>query len=222
MTLLGDETGNFLDKDRLQSLVQGLLDASPLMDLEGLRRFYFLARHGMLDVRPALYGANIEYIRDRLKGDLPSTLIEKKAYNSKYKKLFETYIRDSVDEADLSVGASIEHLIAKLSYFHQTSLSAQMNALLKYLNLNHGDVEKFAIEERNHVAHGRPYESNEYLTLIRHIRALQALNNRIILAITKGGDMYIDYSTDGFPARPLMEGLGGPANDGKPAIYPNR
>lgn len=214
--------GGLLAASRLQTLVQGILDSDALLDLEGLRRFYFLARHSMLDIRPALYGANVEYIRDRIKGALPSTLIEKKAYKNKYKQLFESFIRESVDEADLSVGASIEDLIAKLSYFHQTSLSAQTNALLKHLNLNHGEVEQFAMKERNHVAHGRPYESDEYLTLIRHVRALQALNNRIILAITKGGDTYIDYSADGFPLRLLAEALGGPKGDGKAATYPDR
>jgi hypothetical protein len=80
-----------------------------------------------------------------------------------------------------------------------------------------GDVEEAALYQRNRPAHGTRYEG-DYQKLAASVHALQALFSRCVLKLTGGADHYVDFSTYGFPVRPLEEPLRGPEGDGKPAI----
>ncbi|QDG52069.1 hypothetical protein FIV42_15355 [Persicimonas caeni] len=211
--------GNLFDEEKIRQLTQKLIDADELLCVDELKRFYFLARRTVMDVGPAVYGSSFEYIRDRIEHDLPTTLIEKKAYRETVRPALEAAVKGLVDDEFLCPGATVEDLLSKLSYFHKISLTAQSRVLMEHLGLEFGDVEKAALSERNHPAHGRTYQDEHYDTLMRHVRAFQSLINRVILAVTEGADTYIDYSTDGFPERSLEEPLGGPKGDGKPAVF---
>lgn len=222
MTNISDQgswqDATWLDEGKIQNITQHLINADDTLCLDDLRRFYFLARRTVMDVGPVMYGSCFEYIRDCIEPNLSTTLLDKKDYRETVRPTLEETLQDVVEEEMLTPGATINDLLHKFSYFHKTSLVAQARELMNHLDLEFGEVEEAALSERNHPAHGRTYNGEKYQVLIRHCRAFQSLLNRLILASTEAAETYIDYSTDNFPERSIEQPLGGPNDDGKPAV----
>lgn len=220
MTDLRDGPGHrsaWLSADKVQGLVQGLLDADGVLGLDGLSGFYFQARRSVLDIRALLWGSTIEYIRDRLLDSSSNVLIDKTAYKRRIRPALKEALKGLINEEDLQNGAQVEDLLGKFNYFHTMTLADQARQLMRQQNLEFGDVELAALRERNTPAHGRTYENDAYPNLLRHVRASQALTNRLILsALASPPSTYIDYSTNQFPERQLRSALGGPNGDGEP------
>jgi hypothetical protein len=80
-----------------------------------------------------------------------------------------------------------------------------------------GQVELKAIAARNKAAHGGGYDPGMYAALSATVRAYRTLFHRVALRVIGWSGPYVDYSTYGFPSRPLLDCLGGPAGDGVPA-----
>ncbi len=81
------------------------------------------------------------------------------------------------------------------------------------------DVELKAIAARNKAAHGGSFTATQYQWLANTTRAYRTLVARVILTLLEWNGDYVDYSTYGFPSRPLKNTLGGPENDGKPGRF---
>lgn len=72
------------------------------------------------------------------------------------------------------------------------------------LSLSKGELE--TLQARNFSAHGgKPAEIREALGRARSYRTIL---NRVLLTLVNHGDSYADYSTAGFPQRPLAEPSG--------------
>lgn len=85
------------------------------------------------------------------------------------------------------------------------------------ISLTVGQVEEKAIAARNKAAHGGSFSPSQYQWLADTVRAYRTLVSRVILALLDWDGNYVDYSTYGFPVRPLSDPLGGPAGDGQAA-----
>jgi hypothetical protein len=81
-----------------------------------------------------------------------------------------------------------------------------------------GPVETKAIGARNKAAHGGSFTAAQYQWLGDTVRAYRTTLSRVILKLLDWEQTYVDYSTHGFPSRPLNDPLGGPTGDGQAAI----
>ncbi len=66
-----------------------------------------------------------------------------------------------------------------------------------------GAVELAAIRARNKAAHGGSFTALEYQALGDMVRAYHTIIHRVILKLLQWDGLYVDYSTYGFPSRPL-------------------
>jgi hypothetical protein len=121
----------------------------------------------------------------------------------------------NLDEA-IKKCAAINILRKKLDNLNDKSSNMKYDDFFDLISLNIGEVEKAALRERNRPAHGSRYSSNQYPGLAMTTNALYTLFNRIVLKLTNAADCYIDYSTYGYPVRPIDHPLGGPEGDGCP------
>jgi hypothetical protein len=80
-----------------------------------------------------------------------------------------------------------------------------MDAVLNDLSIKLGADEGAAWRRRNDAAHGIATRSGEELAVIRDIKLLKVMFQRLLLRMVGGADTYFDYVTPGFPIRKLSE-----------------
>jgi hypothetical protein len=105
--------------------------------------------------------------------------------------------------------------VRRSSCSNQFGVNERFDQFFAELGLRVGDVERDAIRARNKAAHGGTYKRSAHRQLLNCTKAYRTLLHRTILKIIGWEGEYTDYSTYGFPDRPLDAPLGGPEGDGK-------
>ena len=117
----------------------------------------------------------------------------------------------------LGAHPSAKPIIRRVQGANNFGVNERFPRFFDEIGLSTDAVEAEAIRARNKAAHGGGFTPHQYQALADHARAYRGLIFRVILKLLDWDQSYVDYSTYGFPARPLAERLGGPEGDGKPA-----
>ncbi len=132
----------------------------------------------------------------------------------KGKNLNDDSYKSIISKHIVNLKADIQNdaIINRILRANQIGSNERTTVFLQELGLTTGDVEKIVLRERNKVIHGFSGQ-RDYQQLHIRTMAYKTLINRIILKILGYNDLYIDYSTYGYPSRKMEEVLGGPYND---------
>lgn len=106
-----------------------------------------------------------------------------------------------------------EKIVRNMGNGNRLSTPDKFGSFLEDLNIESGPVEKEIINARNKFAHGGGVDAESAQYVVKAARAYQTLVYRCILASIGASETYIDYSTYGFPARPISQKMGGALDD---------
>lgn len=102
-----------------------------------------------------------------------------------------------------------QRLASKVRQINHTSGVARFPTMLEAHGLLYGTLEKEAWSFSSACAHAAPAAMNGGEEMWFRLRALQATYARTIVGVLGLHDRYIDYSTRGFPSRPVTQCVGG-------------
>lgn len=211
----------FLDENKVSFILNALVEKMKGLNLEHSLYLVWLSESSPLTVKAAHLGAAIESLRDSycVGGDaLKTTLLPKNLWKKIKAPILESFdIAKLTLEPKIQQSNDIQKLRGQLENLNRKSSNMQYLEFFDLLSLKIGEVESYALGERNKPAHGHRYSPENYQDLLMTTDALYTLFNRIVLKITNASDCYIDYSTYGHPVRQIDEPLGGPEGDGFPA-----
>jgi hypothetical protein len=222
-----DDSERLLDESKISRIISAVVTQMESINIRSSLSFVWTGFASPLDVQAAHIGAAIESLRDSYckfyKNKLSTQLVDKKIWKKRLKEPLLTTFDKVINNIDKIDGdeKSLEILRKKLENINYKSSNMQYDEFFSVLSLPVGEVEKAALQERNKPAHGHFYQDSDYQKLSMTIKALYSLFNRLVIKMTDASDYYIDYSTYGYPVRPIDEPLGGPEGDGKPAFPKN-
>lgn len=136
---------------------------------------------------------------------------------------FEGHTVGPLADIEKSLGSvpNADRIMRRLRGANRFGVNESFERFFSELGLPVGSVEEYVIGARNRFVHGGgAIGSKGYPALAAAWRAYQTLVNRVILRAIGHAGSYIDYSTYGFPERPLDRPLGGPDGSGNPLKLP--
>ena len=211
---------SFVDENKVSFILNAVVEKMKELNLEHSFYLVWLSEFSPLTVKAAHLGAAIESLRNSYccgSDVLKTTLLPKNLWKKIKKPILESFDIAISLEPKIQEGNDIQILRRKLESLHTKSSNMQYEDFFEFISLKIGEVESYALNERNNPAHGYRYSPETYQDLIMTTDALYTLFNRIVLKITNASDFYIDYSTYEHPVRHIDEPLGGPEGDGCPA-----
>lgn len=110
-----------------------------------------------------------------------------------------------------------ERILRRVQAANNFGVNERFERFFEELELPVDDVERKAISARNKAAHGGGFTASQYQALANTVRAYRTLLHRVVLKLLDWTGSYVDYSSYGFPSRPLADVAGGPEGDGKAA-----
>ena len=187
-------------------MVQKILKYYDDYDFSHFSWLYWHAVASPLHLKGVGFGATLEFIQrkyiERNAGHFSEKLIDKKLWKPIYKKLSKIL----EDTENLS-----EHerklLSNKLSNLNQTPQSILTNRFYEVLNLSLGNLESLSFKQRNNSAHGNKAEDSGIIPLVREVKILRIICNRIILRIYNLSEFYFDFYSFGFKIRNLSDSI---------------
>jgi hypothetical protein len=211
---------SFVDENKVSFILNAVVEKMKELNLDHSLYLVWLSESSPLTVKAAHLGAAIESLRDSYCSGsdvLKTTLLPKNLWKKIKKPILESFDTAISLEPKIQEGKDIQILRRKLENLHTKSSNMQYEDFFEFISLKIGEVESYALNERNNPAHGHRYSPETYQDLVMTTDALYTLFNRIVLKITNASDFYIDYSTYEHPVRHIDEPLGGPEGDGCPA-----
>jgi len=100
---------------------------------------------------------------------------------------------------------ALTHLANKLPNINFSSSTKQFDRFFDALTLEISDDEQESMDKRNEQAHGTIYEREHYKELIAHVRRVQVLLNRVVLALMGHKGSYNDHTRQPCVEMPLTE-----------------
>ena len=93
----------------------------------------------------------------------------------------------------------------KISNINSLPASRLMELVCEKIGVRLGEPEKAAWARRNRAVHGSRISRDEYVQVIRDIKLLNIVFNRMLLAMTGASQSYIDYYSTDHPVRNISE-----------------
>ncbi|EPA7871841.1 MULTISPECIES: hypothetical protein [Citrobacter] len=196
----------FLGENEIGLMVQKIVTSYDDYDFSHFSWLYWHAVASPLHLKGVGFGASLEFIQRKYiennATDFNQKLISKALWKPLYKSL-STILEDSTglseDEKRL--------LSNKLSSLNQTPHSILTSRFYELLNLSLGDLELISFKQRNNSAHGNKSDEDGIIPLVREVKILRILCNRIILRIYNLSDYYNDFYSLGFQTRHLSDSI---------------
>jgi hypothetical protein len=169
---------------------------------------YWHAMCAPAHIGAAHYGAIIEALRAAYVESNPelrqSRIITSRAVWGKVSRGLNTVLDDAcLDEEALRM------LRNKVSNLNNLPADRLMELVCQKLGVKLGEPEKVAWARRNRSVHGSRTGSDEYVQVVRDIKLLNIVLNRMLIAMTSASDSYIDYYSTYHPVRSIAEPVPG-------------
>ena len=198
-----------INPDQLQKIVVGLYSKYDTYQLHSAFWSYWHAVAAPVHMAAAHFGAAIESLQndyiDNHKTSIKALILEKDVWDEIYRMIFDFISVSNVPEEDKQIFKN------KLQNLNRAPQSILMNRFLEIIGIQIGEVEKLAWMNRNRGSHGGSVNSDNAIGIIRGNNALRILMNRILLAITGGNHLYLDFYTIGNAGEPIpIRRLGDP------------
>jgi hypothetical protein len=110
----------------------------------------------------------------------------------------------ALDVAGLDQEA-LQMLRNKVSNLNSLPRGPRMELVCSKIGIKLGEPEKAAWGRRNRAVHGSRIGSDEYVQVVRDIKLLNIVFNRMLIAMTNASDSYIDYYSTDHPVRNISE-----------------
>lgn len=196
----------FLGEDEIGLMVQKIINAYDDYDFSHFSWLYWHAVASPLHLKGVGFGATLEFIQrkfiEKNAAKFHTKLVDKILWKSLYESLSQTLLgADYLNEGDKQL------LLNKLSNLNQTPQSILTNRFYETLELSLGTLEITSFKQRNNSAHGNKSNDSEVIPIIREVKILRILCNRIILRIYNLSDLYNDFYSFGFPIRYLPDSI---------------
>lgn len=196
----------FLGENEIGLMVEKIINCYDDYDFSHISWLYWHAVASPLHLKGVGFGATLEFIQrkyiDRNSTQFSGKVIEKCLWKPLYKELSKI-----LEDAEHLSERDRKLLLNKLSSLNQTPQSILTNKFYETLDLSLGDLELKSFKQRNNSAHGNKSEDSEVIPLVREVKILRILCNRIILRIYDLSDFYNDFYSLGFRTRQLSDSI---------------
>ncbi|MEJ5072439.1 hypothetical protein WH357_08845 [Enterobacter ludwigii] len=196
----------FLGEDEIGLMVQKIINSYDDYDFSHFSWLYWHAVASPLHLKGVGFGATLEFVQrkfiEKNAAKFNTKLVDKSLWKPLHQSLSQILIEtDYLNEDDKKL------FLNKLSNLNQTPQSILTNRFYEILELSLGALEIISFKQRNNSAHGNKSDDSEVIPLIREVKILRILCNRIILRIYNLSDLYNDFYSFGFPTRYLQDSI---------------
>lgn len=196
----------FLGENEISQMVQKIVDHYDEYDFSHFSWLYWHAAASPLHLKGVGFGATLEFIQRKFIEKNPAKINTRLVDKNLWKPLHLS-LSQIITEATFLGEEDKKLLSNKLSGLNQTPQSILANRFYETLNLTLGTLETTSFKQRNNSAHGNKSDDSEIIHLIREVKILRVLCNRIILRIYNLSDVYNDSYSFGFPVRHLQDSI---------------
>lgn len=189
-----------LERAPIERAVAAIFARYDDLNFRGLSWAYWHAVCAPVHSRAVHFGGLIEQLRrSMLISKEPSIdhLIDEKIWSKIEETLF-AQLRSTELETEVS-----KVLRGKISNLNRTPTNLALKRVLKASGLELGDAELGAWRHRNRAAHGGRTEDS--ISTILSNKLLQVLFHRMLAAVTKCADLYVDIYNIDHPVRPISQ-----------------
>jgi hypothetical protein len=173
---------------------------------------YWHALAAPVHMAAAHYGSAIESLQSTYLKTHSSIVHRRIVEDEQVWKDLAKKITSIISEANLPDAAK-KILANKAQGLNSAPQSIVMERFLGALGLKIGALESDVWVNRNRAAHGGSEDADNASRLIRENKVLLVMINRILLALSDGGDSYHDFYSLGRPIMPLAD----PIRDDRPS-----
>ncbi|WP_434133641.1 hypothetical protein [Enterobacter cloacae] len=196
----------YLGENEIGLMVEKIINRYDDYDFSHISWLYWHAVASPLHLKGVGFGATLEFIQrkyiEKNSTQFSGKLIEKGLWKPLYKELSQILENAKhLSERDRKL------LSNKLSSLNQTPQSILTSKFYEILDLSLGDLELISFKQRNNSAHGNKSEDSEIIPLVREVKILRILCNRIILRIYDLSDFYNDFYSLGFRIRHVSDSI---------------
>ena len=181
--------------------INSLFDSYDQLNLLSTFWSYWYAACAPIHMAAVHYGAMIEALQEAVSsrdGAIRDHRILKgvqlKAFSSEFNRMVEALDATSHQKTQL---------LAKASILNSSSLKSRSQQFFEEQGLAMGQIETAAWNRRNQAAHGNKIPREEFSQMIRDVKALKNILDRIILKSSGASEHYFDRYSLGHPLRPV-------------------
>lgn len=201
-TILDNQALNLIDSKIFTKVVSSVYKVYDKYNFKHLFWLYWYAQTSAPHNAGVQFGACIEFLqRNYLSKDGKKVIKNRNTWSSFREKSLKIISELEIDENTKNI------LTEKINNLNSLPQKKLLEKFLMSINITFSKIELEAWQQRNDSAHGNPVKNNNYIKLIREIKILRTLLNRLILRISQGSKYYIDYYSIGNPLRELSSSI---------------
>lgn len=205
-TLLHNDFEDGIDEGVVATILKSYITFQSEFRLNRVIWLYLHSRNAPLEMKAAYVGGAFEQLcrsfYDQPKNKRESQVMQSdewKEVKAGFEELVETL---SQTETLKNAKDKLTKIRTGFSNLNSVSMTKQKMSFLDHLGLTHGEAEMEALKARNDAAHANDTEDVKSL---RAYRASHTLLARVLLKLLSVSVQYFDYSSFGYPVRPLEE-----------------
>ncbi|MEL4014233.1 hypothetical protein [Dryocola clanedunensis] len=195
-----------LGENEIGIMVEKIITFYDDYDFSHFSWLYWHAVASPLHLKGVGFGATLEFIQRKYIEKNPTKFSAKIIEKSLWKPLQKS-LSKILEDAEYLNEHDRKLLLNKLSSLNQAPQSILTNKFYEILDLSLGDLELVSFKQRNNSAHGNKSEESEIIPIVREVKILRILCNRIILRIYDLSDFYNDFYSLGFRTRHLNDSI---------------
>lgn len=200
-THLGGRYHGEIDPDSFSHMVNSIFSKYDEYNFGSLSWMYWHAASAPAHAAAVQFGAAIEALQ-RSYVENNGRAFQKGLISKEKWRGIRALLLSHISEIDDSAKAIFENKINSLNQLPQSVLTERF---LKALGVVTGSIENVAWRQRNDAAHGNEVEGGDYVKLIRNIKVLRGIFNRMALSIFGMSRLYYDYYSLNIPLRALED-----------------
>ena len=193
-----------MDGARFNRVVNALFANHKTLHLRDLSWGYWHALCAPAHIAAANYGAIIEALRAAYVESNPVLRGGKIITDPTIWSSISADLRVVLNKAGLKEDA-LEILHNKVANLNSLPGGKLMELVCRTIGIQLGERETASWSRRNRSAHGFRANPDEQVQTVRDIKLLNLVFNRMLIAMTKASNSYIDYYSAGHPVRDIAD-----------------
>jgi hypothetical protein len=193
--------GSFIDNNLTSNAINKFYRKYDDYDLRHIGWLYWWACVSPSHIAASQFGATIEALIEVFETSIKKSILEKESWD-----LIKDKLRECISE--LSASEEKDILSNKIDNLNQITIRLKTKRFFELVGFTLTKKEEDAFLQRNKSAHGHKYIGDEQnIKLIKEVKVLRILCNRILLKICDAGDYYFDYhnedASDDYPIKKI-------------------
>ncbi len=205
-TSLHSSWENGIETEVFNKLVSSLYNVYDLCNFNHLSWRYWHAVCSPSHSAAVQFGACIESLQKSYFDNSNKKINSKIIQDKSIWKIFSKSAIDSINQLTIDKDEK-DILIQKVSNINVLPQQLKLKKFLSLLQIEFSIIESQAWQQRNDSAHGNIIQNNDNIKVIRELKILRTIFNRIILSISKGSNTYYDYYTITHPLRHISQSI---------------